>query len=456
MTIYSVKQLNSTVNNKPGNAGSDALGETAGSGPVYTPVLNPGNVRPADNSRVLDKKLSCRSHKTSGSSGQRPVPIPPYKESLAKVDPSTHKPVSKTSCRKMVILGLVEKDNEVIKVVGKDIFCNKEWCPDCGAKNSDAHKRKVSRLLPKAMQMHSFGYFVIEFPDRYRHIKKRVYSKAGLRDTTNKIIEVLAGKRHHGHRRGGFFDRGFGRWHWFGDKKAGKYNPHFNVIVEAELLDKGKLEDIKMALRIGLNCPDLIVNYSFSNKPGKMFHKLKYITRSTFLDYDWCPYMAEEIYNFRNIRSWGKWDRPAVWECKGAAEYLKISILEDSKDPETGIQIHWQKPISRHWLDKWHEEDKVKELGGGYYEIDIDAYHGDKNRIAYPVTEVTEKDVKTARGYYKRYHEYAVMQVRHFNWLQDQAKRGWTVEEIKKHSRPYDSYWDDPESPGFIEEDYAA
>ncbi|GAI63651.1 unnamed protein product, partial [marine sediment metagenome] len=151
------------------------------------------------------------------------------------------------------------------------------------------------------------GFFVIEFPDRYRKIPGWTYSKTGLRKAGDRIVSVLAGKRANGHRVGGYFSRGFMRWHWFGDMMAGKYNPHNNAIVEAGFLPPEKIESIKSDLATALLCPDLIVHYSYRQTGPEMIHTLKYITRSTFREESWDGYMAKQIHGFRNIRSWGKW-----------------------------------------------------------------------------------------------------------------------------------------------------
>ncbi|MFC1980810.1 hypothetical protein ACFLVN_01000 [Chloroflexota bacterium] len=183
----------------------------------------------------------------------------------------------------------------------KRLDCNQEWCPVCGENGSSAHKHRVSKWIPKAQQMESLAYFVIEFPEIYRHLgaggvnpdpdggKFWCYSKSDLRATTNAIVDVLAGKRKGRRGRvGGFFERGLSRWHWFGEVcvnqrgrkcklaghrcpkvkcddfiNSGKWNPHLNVLVEGGYIDPAKLKEIKSALRTALNVPDLIVNYSF-------------------------------------------------------------------------------------------------------------------------------------------------------------------------------------------------
>jgi hypothetical protein len=219
------------------------------------------------------------------------------------------------------------------------------------------------------------GQVVIEFPEAYRRIGKAewndelgepegtqgwCYSKAALRRTGDIVLDILAGERSsHRGRTGGFFPRGVLRWHYFGEvcihsqsegkrgltceitgnrcpkRKCdkfvnnGNWNPHINALVDGGHLDKVVLESLKAALRDCLGVADLIVNYSYMSKPGKMVHAVRYITRPTFKERSWDNYMADELYNFRNIRCWGKWKDEPVWELeKAEAEGESVSGLE--------------------------------------------------------------------------------------------------------------------------------
>jgi len=369
-----------------------------------------------------------------------------YKDSFAKS--GTSKQDFNKSCGTYAIVAECESGQHHF---AKRIYCGKEWCDVCGADNSASHKRRQARLLPKLQQVKELGYFVIEFPDSARHIGERgikpdiddgeyvkgwCYSKADLRDTTNDIIRVLAGKRGAGGRGSkrvrGYFARGIARWHWFGDKKTGKYNPHCNVLVDfdslrddirvqlqpaideyrtklaagkqtkktkhelqgIEMYQRGKsgfmpkplLDKIKAELRQTLNCPDLIVNYSKRDTPGKIMHCARYVTRATFRDYAWNEYMANELFNFRNIRWWGSWNNKPVWDLRqaesegvdvsglSAVAELQQGICPDCGRPlrtlyhnkDTGKAIQWTRPVDSTYLLVWD----AKEIAGtGYYRI---------------------------------------------------------------------------------------
>jgi hypothetical protein len=275
-----------------------------------------------------------------------------------------------------IVLG--ECQNEAGKFFAKRIYCGKEWCPVCGQQRSRAHNRRIARVLPKAMQIQTMGYFVIEFPDRYRKIITWVYSKIALIMASSKIVEVLAGKRMGRRGRvGGFFSRGLLRWHWFGDKVKGKWNPHANVLVDGAFIDNDKLEEIKAALRQALHCKDLIVHYSYCELPAQKFQRVEYITRATFRQYEWCPYMANQLWGFRNQRWWGSWKGEQVWSADPdqEADLLAADALEGGRCPDCGGQLVWTKPISAAWLVSWEAE----EIGTtGYYRLPVKAFEGDQ------------------------------------------------------------------------------
>jgi len=306
-------------------------------------------------------------------------------------------------------------------------------------------------------QIGMLGYLVIEFPDIVRHVGEQglhpasddgesvpgwCYSKADLRETTNSIIGVIAGQRGAGGRGrkrvDGFFARGVGRWHWFGDKARGKYNPHFNVLVDfgsllgdvreelqpvieaykagleksgrgrkvrrelqsIEMYQRGRsgympkplLDKIVADLRDALGCPELIVHYSYKDKPGQIVQTVRYVTRATFREYSWEKYMAEQLYGFRNTRWWGSWTGEAVWELEQAeaegedtAGLEAVSSLQGGVCPdcgrplrmlhhshETGRPVYWTKPVDSIYLDIWGAQEIA---GTGYYRIPWQAHN---------------------------------------------------------------------------------
>ena len=237
------------------------------------------------------------------------------------------------------------------------LYCGREWCSEC---REQIHRRRIARWLPKAQQLESMGYWVITFPLELRPLLR---NKAILRKVGKKAVAVLRSEG---------FSRGLRRWHWFGDT-PGVYNPHLNVIVDGKYLRGEKLEAVKQAIR-GALLPrtmrqhyNLVINYSYTKAPGKMYHTLKYVTRATFLDYTWDDCMASRLWNFRNNLSWGKWEGPEVWPVNTRKlELCAISELQQNRCPTCGEALRWRsKPVDSIWLLIWGARD----IGAGYYQL---------------------------------------------------------------------------------------
>jgi len=145
------------------------------------------------------------------------------------------------------------------------------------------------------------------------------------------------------------------------------------------------LEGIKAALCDALDCPELIVHYSYKDKPGQIVQTARYITRATFRDYTWDEYMANELYNFRNIRWWGSWTGEAAWELTQAKDEgadvegldvidsLVSGICPDCGQPlkvlhhdARGHPVHWTRAVDAVYLDVWGAQEIA---GTGYYRI---------------------------------------------------------------------------------------
>ncbi|MBT9141578.1 MAG: hypothetical protein DDT30_02178 [Dehalococcoidia bacterium] len=254
-------------------------------------------------------------------------------------------------CAKWFSIGKCENGHRFAKVH----LCGKEWCPTCGAKGSWIHNRRFSRWLVKAQQMEDIGYFVIEWP---------VASRPGLR---SKQALADMGKRVKGAFQALGFDRGLRRWHFFGEH-GDKFNPHINVLVESAYLPKQCLEDIKVYLRLVLDEPDLIVNYSYRQSVAEKVHTLKYVTRATFVDLSWDPWIANDLYNFQNSNYWGKWNDDPVWEMNH--EQKGVKALESGKCPHCGMLIRWDsKVLEIAWLQSWQAAGVLRPVGGGYFEF---------------------------------------------------------------------------------------
>jgi len=324
----------------------------------------------------------------------------------------------------------------------KELHCGWEFCPVCGQKNSPAHLRRFARWLPKAQTVESLGYFVIEMPVKAR---LRWHSKASLETAGKLVTSIMKGEYEIAERRKSgemitkvmaarirarWYEKGLRRWHFFGDApesirvvieqhqgveqlpfsdefSAAKYNPHLNVLVPGGFLSDAKLEFIKAILRAAFNEPLLIVNYSFTDEPGRIVHLAKYVTRATFLDIRWDKFLAGSLYGFRNMRSWGKWevDKPA-WTLDdlsgdAAGEVAGINIkainaLGESRCYIDGLPIKWSRPqpISFFRSVQEKQSDKIESLGAGYYRLpdivvpDRQSFESDIMRLTLQVNKI--------------------------------------------------------------------
>jgi len=284
--------------------------------------------------------------------GQNDVAFGPgfsYLEHVANLSQSIG---NTTMCGRFATIGQCQGDKT--HKIGKILVCGREWCPVCGQRKSDAHKRRYGRMMPKAQQMRSIGIFTLTWPVDER---KTLRTKTELYSTRKKAVKVLKS-----------FDykRGISRWHWYGDaichcgmkgkewadkreRKAGiicpihgkieftqlknEYHPHLNIIVDAGKLSLEMLEKIKNKLRKATGAG--VIHYGFASNPGKILHRIRYITRSTFRAAAWDTEMAKTLQGFRNLAYWGihgEWDRQPVWS-------LADLPKEDKKELEGMVDI---------------------------------------------------------------------------------------------------------------------
>jgi hypothetical protein len=301
---------------------------------------------------------------TLGSSGQSPGllltsysdTLPHYLEPVANVVTDEDE---LQNCAKFFITVECKNGHRF----GKELFCGKEYCPVCGAEWSDAHKRRFSRWLPKAEQIDSLGYFVFTLPKQVRY---KYRTRESLNELTKKITCGDQSRKIRGILKDQGFTRGLSRWHWFGDQNS-IYHPHLNVLVDGGYLSKKRLNCIREAYAEVLGVSTVDVNYRYTRVRPKMVHILKYVTRATFLHFDWDSGMAIELNGFRNNRSWGKWDLDVAWKMEGESQYEHIIELE-----------HGKCPVCHEDLRKWSKAFPVCmmkleapiDIGAGYFRLD--------------------------------------------------------------------------------------
>jgi len=245
-------------------------------------------------------------------------------------------------CGKWATMGECESGHKFAKALD----CGREWCREC---KETSHRRRFARWLSKAFQIEEMGQIVVTFePD------KRPRNREEFRQMGKVIKDVLLALG---------FERGFRRWHWFGDK-TNAWNPHLNFLLESGYLEPDFLDLVKEQIREAIGVENAEIHYNYSDKIEQKIHMLKYVTRSTFLKRWWDLDMSDELKNFRNCVSWGKWEDEDKWGLPSHEKiYGYIAKIEMSICPCCGKKIHWSRKIhlddlaildyQQIWLKTW-------------------------------------------------------------------------------------------------------
>ncbi len=285
--------------------------------------------------------------------------VPAYLEHIANVVTSTGQA---GKCPGWFLVGQCQNGHRF----AKELYCGREWCPVCGEDESPAHMRRFARWVGKAQQLQTMGYLVFTLPEE---VRSQYRSKARLNELTKRVTGGDKSRRIEGMLKGMGFNRGLARWHWFGET-PGKWHPHLNVIVESGHLTHSQLRSIRRAWAGILGVDVAVVNYSYAKVVPKMVHVLKYVTRATFRDYTWDERMAAELYNFRNMRSWGGWKDESVWELEAGIESIEaITKLGAGLCPECGEPISWGRARDIGWLKAWATTGQAEPLEAGYWAL---------------------------------------------------------------------------------------
>jgi hypothetical protein len=218
--------------------------------------------------------------------------------------------------------------------------------------------------MVKVQQIKSLGYYVATLP---REVRDAYRSKAALGELGVSIKRLF--------RREGY-KRGLRRWHFFGDKSL-DFHPHLNILVDGGLVPPEKLERLRRGLAriLGVSVDRINLHYQFYTKPAQIVHKVKYVTRATFLDWRWDEDLARELVGFRNTRTWGKWDDESAWsladlessgDAESCEEVRRIESLEKGVCPHCQTKITWGgDPVRMGPIRSGVGWDPI---GGGYYQ----------------------------------------------------------------------------------------
>ena len=246
---------------------------------------------------------------------------------------------------KWFIPGTCKNGHRHIKV----IYCGKEWCPVCGQVGSDAHNRRYVRWFSKIKQFKSMRYLVLTIPENIRY---KFRTKISLTEL-GRMAQFMMIK--HGYR------RGLRRWHWFGDEST-KYNPHLNIMIDGAYMKPCEIMILRAewADILNIKFSDSNVFTEYKRLPSDMAGCLRYVTRSTFLDYNYDLEMAIELRNFRNMVTWGRdwknepsWDIDKIERTNATGQPLDIAAIEhliNRECPICHLPIMWKKPLPERLL----------------------------------------------------------------------------------------------------------
>lgn len=245
----------------------------------------------------------------------------------------------------------------------KPVSCNKEYCEVCGSDQSYVHNRRIRRLNNRVQAMvhdpgnksGSVGYLVITLPDELRQFadisflkKWKTYWKRKLK-RPEQVPYVVYGKDsktgvpgvYTGYLKRKAYDHGVIRYHYCGDDGF-TYKPHLNILIPEGYLDKRILDKLKLDNSLFLkkyfkldHLPAGNIYYGYDNRPGKIKHIVKYVTRSTLRKVT--PenqFLLPMLKGYRNTTTFGKFYFEFV------PEYLLIKEAENI-DPKDNTEIKY-------------------------------------------------------------------------------------------------------------------
>ncbi len=243
--------------------------------------------------------------------------------------------------------------------------CDTEICPDCGRKDSDAHRRRLARWRQKLQQIQEVRYWVITWPDELLGRLRTVQALAKVGKRARRAMQKLG------------YLRGLRRWHWFGDK-SGRWRPHLNILVDGGFIEPERLEFEKTYLRQELELSqNAVIHMHYvkaldAKRAVKILHHARYVLRPTFEDWHRDPEMAVELFDFRNVAWWGKgrWDGPPAWELPPRYAWLaRLAAIEGGRCPDCGEPLTWTGPHSLVSLGLSPEAVVERAERGGFFRL---------------------------------------------------------------------------------------
>jgi len=224
----------------------------------------------------------------------------------------------------------------------KKVFCGREWCECCGADQSITHQRRISRAYPKIMSLDCVGYLVITVPAELRNdfMNKKILLK--FKDYWKRKIKRDLGQKEKGQNKDMC---GLIRYHWAGDDNK-TFKPHLNILINNAWIETKQLETWRHELRAwfkttfklkGPKIPVANIYYQYTKEPGKIYHRLKYITRATLHKFE-SPELKNffniDMKNFKNTTVFGKFKNVAILQ-NDSQKIFNYNICPESNEPIT-------------------------------------------------------------------------------------------------------------------------
>jgi len=226
------------------------------------------------------------------------------------------------------------------KLFFKMVTCGRDWCPDCGQKNSITHSRRIQKNVPRVTQIlkesDSIQYIIVTIPKQVRPLFNNQEALNDFRTYWRRKLK----------REG--YSKGIMRWHWAGEDGY-IYKPHLNILVPGKFIPQSVLSrwrnELSLWFRVYCQLPNRPVSniYSaYTKSEGKAKHWVSYVFRATQTFFN--KWSADTIKGYRNTSIFGKWEK-----LEQTPEEIEAMALRGFyQDPQSGNleKITWQMQYS--------------------------------------------------------------------------------------------------------------
>lgn len=268
-----------------------------------------------------------------------PAPQKNYKLHFKKIQPADPHKLHVCSFNGYLVGQDATKENTYFK----KLYCGREWCECCGHDESISHQRRIARAFPKIMSLTTVGYLVVTVPDTLRNefMNRKILTE--FKEYWKRKIKRDLGQKTE------FKNKdicGLIRYHWAGDDNI-TFKPHLNILINNSWIDAETLEKWRHELKYWFKqkfnisahkVPEANIYYQYTRDKGKIYHRLKYITRATlhrFQSPEVKNFFLHEMKNFKNTTVFGKF--PPVAALKNDAQ----KIYNYNICPFTNTPITW-------------------------------------------------------------------------------------------------------------------